>query len=117
MNTTQQKRHRFSQRQRRVRAKIRGTAQRPRLAVQRSLKHISAQLIDDITGRTLVAVADTTLKATGKKSDKAQTVGQALVKAATAAGITTVVFDRSGYRYHGRVKALADAARSAGLQF
>lgn len=117
MSTINQKRQRFSQRQRRVRSKLHGTAERPRLAVHRSLKHISCQLIDDVTGRTLAAVSDVTIKATGKKADKAKAVGQAIAAAAQKLGVTAAVFDRSGYRYHGRVQSLADAARAAGLQF
>ncbi|EKD76594.1 MAG: 50S ribosomal protein L18 [uncultured bacterium] len=117
MKSTILKRQRFAQRKGRVRAKVTGTATCPRLAVHRSLKHISCQLIDDAAGKTVVAASDVTLKATGKKTDKAKTVGEAIAKAAKAAGVTTAVFDRSGYRYHGRIKALAEAARAAGLQF
>lgn len=117
MTTINQKRQRFTQRQRRVRSKLHGTAERPRLAVHRSLKHISCQLIDDTTGRTLAAVSDVGIKATGKKADKAKAVGQAIAEAAKKLGITAAVFDRSGYRYHGRLQSLADAARAAGLQF
>lgn len=113
----EQKRQRFSQRKRRVRAKIVGTPQCPRLAVHRSLKHIACQIIDDTTGRTLVAASDVSIKATGTKTQHAQAVGQAIATAAKSASITTVVFDRSGYRYHGRVQALAEAARTAGLAF
>lgn len=99
----------------RVRSRIRGTAQRPRLTVNRSLKHISAQLIDDENGVTLAAVSDTA--ATGTKTEKAQAVGTQIAEAGKAAGIESVVFDRGSYLYHGRVKALADAAREAGLNF
>ncbi len=117
MNTNKQKQQSFLRRKRRVRAKIWGTKELPRLAVHRSLKHLSAQLIDDNTGRTIVAMSDAKLSTAGTKTTKATAVGQALAQAALAAGITRVVFDRSGYRFHGRVKALAAAARTAGLKF
>jgi large subunit ribosomal protein L18 len=110
------------QRHARVRAKVSGTAERPRLNVFRSLKHISVQVIDDVSGRTLVAVStvDSGLRpslAGKKKTEQAQAVGTAIAERARAKGITRVVFDRGGYRYHGRVKALAEAARAAGLEF
>ena len=102
----------------RIRRKVQGTSERPRLAIYRSLNHIYAQLIDDETGRTL-ASASTTEKdlrgETGGNIEAARRVGSAIAERAGAAGITSVVFDRGGYRYHGRVKALADAAREAGL--
>ncbi len=103
----------------RVRERIRGTAARPRLAVFRSLTHIYAQLIDDENGRTLVAASslDAAMDTGAKKTDRAKVVGKALGERAKAKGIGVVVFDRGGYRYHGRVKALADAAREAGLRF
>lgn len=107
----------------RVRAKVSGTAQRPRLNVFRSSAHIYAQVIDDVAGHTLVAAssldADVLDKLTdGKtKSDKAAAVGAVIGERAKAAGIDSVVFDRGGYRYHGRVKAVAEAAREAGLTF
>ena len=105
-------------RHRRVRARISGTAERPRLAVYRSLTQIYAQVIDDRTGRTLVAASSLETKDTkGKKSEVASAVGAKLAEKAKAAGVTEVIFDRGGYRYHGRVKALADAARSNGLRF
>jgi large subunit ribosomal protein L18 len=102
----------------RVRKKISGTEQRPRLAVYRSLKHISAQIIDDTTGRTLAAAGTTQadLKGTGN-IDGARKVGEALAKKALAAGISEVVFDRGGFQYHGRVKSLAEGAREGGLKF
>lgn len=111
-----------SVRQARIRAKIYGTAQRPRLSVFRSLTHIYVQLIDDVTGRTLVAASDREpIKAAGDNSSKniqrAMAVGLAIAAKAKAAGITTVVFDRSGYKYHGRVKAVAEGARTGGLIF
>lgn len=102
----------------RIRHKVRGTTARPRLAVYRSLNHIYAQLIDDETAKT-IAAASTTEKGLGLKSggnvEAAKKVGQTIAERALAAGIESVVFDRGGYLYHGRVKALTDAARSAGL--
>ena len=107
-----------SRRHERVREKIRGSADRPRLAVFRSITHIYAQLIDDTAGKTLVAASSVDAKdAKGKKSERAKAVGTMLGERAKAKGIGEVVFDRGGYRYHGRVKALGDAARSAGLRF
>jgi len=109
-------------RHRRVRKNVRGEAGRPRLSVYRSLNHISAQVIDDIAGRTLVAASssESDLRKTQKSStglSAAEAVGKVVAQRAREAGITTVVFDRGGYIYHGRVKALAEAARSAGLEF
>ena len=109
-------------RQRRVRAHVAGTADRPRLNVYRSLAHIYAQVIDDVTGATLVSAStvDGDLRAEmagKKKAEQAKAVGQAVAKRALAKGLTQVTFDRSGYRYHGRVKALADGAREGGLEF
>jgi len=102
----------------RVREKIRGSAGRPRLAVFRSIEHIYAQLIDDDSGRTLVAASSVDAKdGKGKKTERAKAVGAMLGDKAKAKGIGEAVFDRGGYRYHGRVKALGDAARSAGLRF
>ena len=103
-------------RRRRVRAKIVGTAERPRISVFRSNRGISVQLVDDINGRTLAAVQWTEFKS-ANKIEQATDVGKALAERAKSAGIETVVFDRGGYRYHGRVKALADGAREAGLRF
>ncbi len=99
----------------RVRKKIAGTSQRPRLVVFRSLTHIYAQLIDDVSRTTLASASDAA--GSGKKSERATSVGTQLAERAKAAGIEAVVFDRGGYRYHGRVKALAEAARKGGLQF
>jgi len=110
-------RPKFLSRKRRVRAKISGTDRRPRLSVHRSLHHITAQLIDDVHGRTLCSASDRQVNGSGNKTAKAQAVGSALATVATKQGISQVVFDRSGYKYHGRVKALADAARSGGLKF
>lgn len=100
----------------RTRAKIHGTAERPRLSVYRSAKHISAQLINDDLGRTVVAATDVKLTE-GKPLERAALVGAELAKSAKAAGVSAVVFDRGSYQYHGRVKALAEAAREGGLQF
>jgi large subunit ribosomal protein L18 len=105
-------------RHRRVRGKVQGTAERPRLVVSRSNKGIAAQLIDDQDSRTLAAASWLQLKAfKGNKTEQAGEVGKLLAQNAKQAGIETVVFDRGGYLYHGRVKALADAAREGGLQF
>ncbi len=102
----------------RIRKKVSGTQERPRLAVYRSLNHIYAQVIDDVSGKTLVA-ASTTEKdlkgATGGNIEAAQKVGRAIAERAISAGVENVVFDRGGYVYHGRVKALLDATRKAGL--
>ncbi len=106
-------------RHRRLRRRITGTAERPRLAVYRSNKGISAQLVDDGAGRTLAAASWVGLKKSfkGTKTDQAAEVGKLLAQNAKKAGIETVVFDRGGYLYHGRVKALADGAREGGLRF
>jgi large subunit ribosomal protein L18 len=99
----------------RVRKKVVGTPERPRLVVFRSLKHIYAQLVDDASMRTLMTVSDAKLD--GKKMEKSGEVGKQLAARAKEAGITQVVFDRAGYKYHGRVKAVADGAREGGLEF
>jgi large subunit ribosomal protein L18 len=106
-------------RHRRVRGKIRGTAERPRLLVFRSNRGIFAQLVDDDTGRTLASASWTGLPKSfkGDKTEQAAEVGKLLGEAARKAGIETAVFDRGGYLYHGRVKALADGAREGGLSF
>ena len=105
-------------RHRRVRGKVAGTAERPRLTVFRSNRGIFAQLIDDETARTLAAASWQSVGETsGSKSDQANAVGKALAAAAKTAGIERCVFDRGGYLYHGRVKALAEGAREGGLQF
>lgn len=106
----------------RIRAKVEGTTSRPRLSVFRSLTNIYAQVIDDESGKTLVSAStiDEELKAqmVGKtKTEAAKLVGKAVAERAKKAGVTTVVFDRGGYKYHGRVAALAEAAREAGLEF
>jgi large subunit ribosomal protein L18 len=109
-------------RHRRLRMRVRGTAERPRLAVFRSLNHIYAQLIDDASGRTLAAADSRApdLKSrltSGGNVAAAKAVGELLAERARARGVTAVVFDRGGYQYHGRVKALAEAARAGGLTF
>jgi large subunit ribosomal protein L18 len=109
-------------RHRRVRAKISGTAERPRLNVFRSLGNIYVQVIDDIAGHTLVSASTIDRELRGQVEDKNKTeaakmVGALVAQRAQALGIKQVVFDRGGYRYHGRVKALADGAREAGLEF
>ena len=103
----------------RVRKKVAGTAERPRLAVFRSNHGIAAQLIDDDAGKTVAAATWLGLKKSfkGNKSDQAREVGKALAEAAKQAGVETCVFDRAGFLYHGRVKALADGAREGGLRF
>ena len=111
-------RQRRLRRHKRVRKDIFGTAERPRLVVFRSNRSIGAQLIDDTAGRTLAAASSLDLKAgKGTKSDQAAEVGKLLAEKAKQADISTAVFDRGGYLYHGRVKALADAAREGGLKF
>lgn len=118
----------LNQRQRRsirIRKKISGTSERPRLCVRRSLSHIYAQIVDDITGKSLVQTGSTCKEISGKITDKAKTsktdvarlVGELVAEKAREKGIERVVFDRKGYAYHGRVKALAEAARKKGLQF
>jgi large subunit ribosomal protein L18 len=118
--TTKQKQRLRVRRHRRVRKRVTGTADRPRLAVFRSNKHISAQVIDDVSGRTLASASsvEKDMKSTaGGNRDAAKKVGQLLGERAKAAGVSKVVFDRGGFLYHGRVAALADAAREAGLEF
>jgi len=122
MSKTQKKQAKLARRQRRVRSKISGTPTTPRLRVTRSNAHITAQLIDDVNARTLVAASskEPSLIAKGSigsNKEAAKLVGEAIGKRAVEAGITDVVFDRGGRIYHGRVKALADGARSAGLKF
>ena len=107
----------------RIREKMRGTSERPRLNVYRSLNHIYVQLVDDMQGKTLAAASSNEGKKKGEKKTAtgnlaaAKSVGKTIAERAKAKGVTKVVFDRGGYLYHGRVKALADAAREAGLQF
>jgi large subunit ribosomal protein L18 len=113
--TARQRRHR------RIRVTLSGTGQRPRLNVFRSLQHIYAQVIDDTSGITLAAAstneADVRASMTGSKTERARAVGKTIAQRAKEKGVAAVVFDRGGYLYHGRVKALADAAREAGLEF
>ncbi len=104
-------------RKNRIRSKVAGTAVRPRLAVATSNLHVIAQLIDDNAGKTLAYTSDLLIAATGTKTEKAAAVGSAIADMAAKAKITTVVFDRGGRLYHGRVKALAEAARAKGLEF
>lgn len=106
---------RREQRRRRIRARVRGTAERPRVSVFRSNRLVSVQLIDDEQGRTLLAVAGAA-GAADSKTAQAEQVGRLAAEQAQAAGITKVVFDRAGYRYHGRVKAVAEGLRAGGLQ-
>lgn len=115
-NSKREKRYR---RHKRVRAKLFGTAKRPRLCVFRSTRHIYAQMVDDQRGKTMLSASDKELKKTKgrKKSEKAKEVGKLIAKKAAEKKIEKVVFDRSGYKYHGRVKALAEGAREGGLRF
>lgn len=117
MDKNQQKQAKRIIRHSRVRAVISGTAERPRLSVFRANRHIYGQLIDDHSGKTLVAASSLKLKAKGKKSDIAKEVGKALAALALAKKIKRVKFDRGGFAYHGRVKALAEGAREGGLEF
>ncbi len=113
-SAARQKRHE------RIRLRLSGSPERPRLAVFRSLKYISVQVIDDTTGKTLASASshEKDIKVAGKtKTDEAKVVGRLIAERAKSAGIEQVVFDRAGFRYHGRIKSLADAAREAGLQF
>jgi large subunit ribosomal protein L18 len=122
MDNTKAKAAGLTRRQKRVRGKVSGTAERPRLRVSRTNSHIYAQLIDDLTGRTLVSASSidpelrTALKS-GANTEAARAVGTALGRRAIEAGVTEVVFDRGGRLYHGRVQALAEGARDAGLKF
>jgi large subunit ribosomal protein L18 len=102
-----------------IRKRVNGTAERPRLTVFRSPHHIYAQVVNDATGTTLASASTLNVEVEGHKGNKeaAKAVGTALAEKAKAAGVTTVVFDRNGYKFHGRVKALADAAREGGLTF
>ena len=117
--SAQKKREARVRRHRRVRKKVEGSAERPRLAVFRSNKHISAQVIDDRSGRTIASAStvEADLRDGSGNKDAAAKVGERLAQRAKDAGVDTVVFDRGGNRYHGRVAALADAARKGGLEF
>lgn len=116
MDRFEQKKFKKQLRHRRVRAKISGTSDRPRLSVFRSGRHIYAQVIDDIKGITLASASDLGIKGV-LKSEKAEEVGKMVAKAAITAGVKKVSLDRGGFRYHGRIKSLAEAARAAGLEF
>jgi large subunit ribosomal protein L18 len=116
MNSTKHKKTKRVLRHRRVRSHLSGTAERPRLAVFRSDKHIYAQIIDDTTGTTVAAASDIKVDG-GQKTERAAKVGASIAELAKKAGIEAVNFDRGGFKYHGRVKALAEAAREAGLNF
>jgi large subunit ribosomal protein L18 len=115
--STMTKREARTRRHRRVRGKVAGTAERPRLVVFRSNRGIDAQLIDDEAGRTLASASWKGVGKSGSKTEQANAVGKALAESAKRAGVDTCVFDRAGYLYHGRVKALAEGAREGGLQF
>lgn len=122
MTTTAQKRHELRvRRHRRVRKKVHGTAKRPRLAIYRSNKHHTAQVIDDDAGRTVASAstleADFRKQQSGSNVAAATAVGALVAERAKQAGVSTVVFDRGGFLYHGRVAAIAEAARAAGLEF
>jgi large subunit ribosomal protein L18 len=118
-DSAKQKREARIRRHRRVRKKVLGTAERPRLAVFRSNRHITAQVIDDRSGRTLASAStyEADLRSGSSNVEAATKVGTLLAERAKAAGVDKVVFDRGGFNYHGRVAALADAARDAGLEF
>ena len=116
-NKIKEKRIKKQRRHSRVRSRVKGTSERPRLCVYRSLKHIYAQIIDDTTGKTLVNAQDKEIKEKLKRGDLAREIGKLLAKKAINKKIEKVVFDRGGYRYHGRVKALAEGAREGGLKF
>ena len=117
MKIRNKKLYKRNRRHLRVRRKISGSAERPRLSVFRSSQHIYAQLIDDDAGRTLASASSVKLKAAGNKTDWAVEVGKAIAETGKKAGVSKVRFDRGGYQYHGRVAALAKAAREAGLEF
>jgi large subunit ribosomal protein L18 len=117
MIKTQDRKINRLKRHKRVRVNVSGTQERPRLAVFRSLNHLYAQLIDDSASRTLAAASTVGLKAKGNGVEEAALVGKEIAARAKAAGVSSVVFDRGGFLYHGRIKALADAAREAGLEF
>ena len=116
---SKQKREARIRRHRRVRKKVRGSAERPRLAVFRSNRHISAQVIDDRTGRTLASASTTEadFREGSGTAATAKSVGERVAERAKAAGVESVVFDRGGFAYHGRIAALADGAREGGLEF
>lgn len=106
-----------NRRKMRIRKQVSGTTERPRITVFRSAKHITAQAVDDVNGKTLASATSIKKGSAGGNIDAAKAVGSALAEACKAAGISSVVFDRNGFIYHGRIKALADAAREGGLKF
>lgn len=120
MNSQKAKQQRRRRRQMRTRKRVRGTPDRPRLCVYRSVHHMYVQVIDDLSGRTLASASTVdkgiTVEKAGNAAGAAE-VGRLIAERAKAAGLSTVVFDRNGFQYHGRVKALADAARAGGLEF
>lgn len=116
MSSTKTSQELRARRHARVRRKVAGTAERPRFAVFRSNKHIYVQIIDDSTGRTLVSASTIADSVSGSKSEASEAVGRLAAERALAAGITEVVFDRGGFRFHGRIAAIANAARQAGLK-
>ena len=117
MSSTQQRNTRRQRRKIGIRKRIFGTPERPRLTVYRSLKHIYAQIVDDVSGKTLAAVSSVELHQPGGNVAAAKEIGKKLSEKAKDAGVTAIAFDRNGFRYHGRVKALADALREGGLSF
>ncbi|MFH1232697.1 MAG: 50S ribosomal protein L18 [Patescibacteria group bacterium] len=117
MNKQKEKQSKRVRRQHKIRIKITGTAERPRLSVFRSNKGMQAQLIDDLVGKTLAGVDIKEIKSVGQKTQKSFELGKLLATKAVAKSISKVVFDRGGYKYHGRIKALADGAREGGLNF
>ena len=120
MNKSIIKKQKRVKRHLKIRSRISGTAERPRLVVYKSLKHIYAQIVDDSIGKTIVNIASSSKEYTaikGNKKEKAEKIGEAIAKKAIEKGIKKIVFDRNGYKYHGRVKILADSARKAGLVF
>lgn len=117
MNVVKRKHDLLKRRAHRTRTRITGTTERPRLSVFRSAKHINAQLIDDSIGKTIASSSDAALKSDAKPLERAKLVGADLAKKAVAAGVKKAVFDRGGYKYHGRVKAVAEGAREGGLEF
>ncbi len=117
MNKNKQKNLKLAIRHKRVRSRVVGIAERPRLAVFKANRHIYAQLIDDTAGKTLVAASSAEVKTKGKKSDVAKEVGKMIATKAMVKNIKAVKFDRGGFPYHGRVKSLAEGAREGGLEF
>ena len=117
MSSTKTQQELRARRHARVRRKVVGTSERPRLAVFRSSKHIYVQLIDDSAGTTIASASTIADSLSGSKTDAAREVGRLVAERAIAAGVESVVFDRGGFRYHGRIAAIAEAARQAGLKF